>query len=235
MNEFIMNYSAEVAEAANVSVDLTDVLNISAGSVLVDTRVALPDVEQANVFEAELASDSTIFSEAFVEEYGNVTVDNITTIIMASSPPPATRAPPNSNTDGSDDDPVYTAVIISVGTVLCIGLLIFSWLVAFFYIFTTRAEDPSSILGRKSREISQLQLNRPTIAKSLAMSNSFIDMSGKENVEPVRKCPLLDQSYVSSSDDESCDDEGGDEGAPTKSLRSFLNPTFSTDLGQNKR
>eukprot|EP00854_Cymbomonas_tetramitiformis_P011969 gene11969-14141_t len=222
-----MNYSVEVAEAANVSVDLTDVLNISAGSVLVDTRVALPDVEQANVFEAELASDSKIFSEAFVDKYGNVSVENITTIIMASPPPPATHAPPDGDTDGSDDDPVYTAVIISVGTVMCIGLLISSWLVAFFYVYTTRADDASSTLGRKSQEISPIQINRPMMAKSLAMSSSF----GKETKEPMRKCSLLDESYVSSSDDESCDDEGNDERAPA---RSFMNPTFSTDLGQNK-
>lgn len=172
--KFERDYCTEVARDAGVSDDQVQVLSITSGSVVVESRVEFVTEEAAVAYESSVnEADSTVFSDDFTSTYGDVTIDRVSVAkVETSSPPPSTstrRTNTHSEEDQEDDDgetvKVMHVVLVVLGAIgLSAGLAFFilprfkSWMQPDRSEGSDNVNRPAS----QSTASSGFEINRPS-------------------------------------------------------------------------
>jgi hypothetical protein len=106
---FKTNYSRTVARQVNTTEDAVEVLNITAGSIIVDSRILVLEAEDVQAMSTQLTQTATVMSEALATTFdlppSAVRLDNTSIVVeILVSPPPPTPppVPPPLPVDGED-------------------------------------------------------------------------------------------------------------------------------------
>ncbi|KAK3271739.1 hypothetical protein CYMTET_19931 [Cymbomonas tetramitiformis] len=105
---FKEEFCGEVAQTATVSLSAVRVFDIQAGSVVVESRVAFTSIDNATAFQATVEGGNEIFSRNFTQEFGNVSIERVSTVTLETNSPtgpsPDEGKVPTEDTEETDSD-----------------------------------------------------------------------------------------------------------------------------------